>query len=161
MGLKRIVTVALTAFVLVSVGYVIYTEGASRATPGPETVPASDTAGNDDAVVYAYYFHGNVRCVTCKNIEANMRQVVEENFADEVKNGSLVMNVLNIDEPVNEHFVKDFELAHNGVVLVVRKGTEVVRFEELAKVWELTQEPETMRDYLTDATLGFLGSAAS
>ena len=52
--------------------------------------------------VEVLYFHGKQRCVTCNAIERLTREVIEENFAEELKNGTIVFHVIDISQPENE-----------------------------------------------------------
>lgn len=58
--------------------------------------------------VVAYYFHGNFRCVNCRNIERFSKEAVEKYFKDELNSGRVVFEVINVEEKGNEHFVGDY-----------------------------------------------------
>ena len=75
--------------------------------------PAAGTARN----LIAYYLHGKVRCVTCNDIEKTAREAVEASFAEELEAGRIEWRSVNYEEPGNEHFATDFELAAPCVVL--------------------------------------------
>ena len=46
--------------------------------------------------VEVMYFHGKQRCVTCMAIERHAREVVEKEFAREMKDGEVVFKVVDI-----------------------------------------------------------------
>ena len=52
--------------------------------------------------VEVLYFHSKQRCATCMAIEKNAKEAVEAEFADELKNGTLVFRTIDISEPKNE-----------------------------------------------------------
>jgi len=109
-----------------------------------------------DAKVVAYYFHGNLRCRTCQAIEAYSEEAIRSEFADELASGRLVWRVVNIDEPENEHFIKDFELVTKSLVLTEYRDGEVTRWENLKQVWQLVRDKEQFFDYVRSSTRRFL-----
>ena len=109
-----------------------------------------------DVEVVAYYFHGNLRCRTCKTIEAYSEEAIQSEFADELASGRLVWRVVNIDEPENKHFVKDFELVTKSLVLTEYQDGEVTRWENLKQVWQLVRDKEQLLAYVRSSTRRFL-----
>ena len=67
--------------------------------------------------VEVLYFHGKQRCVTCKAIERLTREVIEENFAKELKNGTIVFHVIDITQPENEAIADEYEVAFSSLFL--------------------------------------------
>jgi len=65
--------------------------------------------------VEVLYFHGKQRCVTCNAIERLTREVIEENFAKEVKNGTIVFDVIDISQPENEAIADKYEVAFSSL----------------------------------------------
>ena len=55
--------------------------------PAPDPEAAQATA---DDVVMVYYFHGNVRCATCRAIESQTHETVESDFASQLESGEVV-----------------------------------------------------------------------
>ena len=47
------------------------------------------------------YFHGKQRCLTCKAIEKIAKEVVNNQFANELENGTVVFNIVDISTPVS------------------------------------------------------------
>lgn len=123
------------------------------ALAGDEAAPTT-AAANAGTVVY--YFHGNARCATCKTIEAYADEAVHSAFAGELEDGALQWRVVNIDEPENRHFIQDFQLVTRSVVLAEYRDGEIVRFENLDKVWQLVRDKGRFLAYVQDATRGFL-----
>lgn len=60
--------------------------------------------------VEVLYFHGKRRCVTCMAIEKNAKEVVEAQFADELKSGTLIFRTIDISEPKNETIAGKYEV---------------------------------------------------
>jgi len=126
---------------------------------GQEAIPAVvDSAPAAGAETVVYYFHGNVRCATCKKIEAYADEAVHEEFGKALEDGSLQWQVVNIDEPENRHFIQDFQLVTKSVVLVEYRDGKVVRFKNLDQVWQLVRDKERFVTYVQDATREFLAA---
>ena len=64
-----------------------------------------------------YYFHATHRCPTCLKIEANARKTIETYFAEEVLNGTIIIHMLNFEEPENAALFNKFELYSSSLVL--------------------------------------------
>ena len=109
-----------------------------------------------DVEVVAYYFHGNLRCRTCRTIEAYSEEAIRSEFADELGSGRLAWRVVNVEEPENEHFVKDFELVTRSLVLTEYEDGEVIHWENLKQVWQLVRDKEQFLDYVHSSTREFL-----
>ena len=109
--------------------------------------------------VVAFYFHGNVRCATCKNIEAYADEAIHSGFAGSLEDGDLAWQVVNIDEPENRHFVQDFQLVTRSVVLVEYRDGQAVRWENLDKVWQLVRSKDLFVEYVQSETQEFLGTS--
>jgi hypothetical protein len=123
-----------------------------------EEVGAADVAAAAaDTRFIAYYFHRTLRCPTCLAIEEQAREAVEEGYEEELAAGKLEWHAVNIEEPGNEHFEDDFGLSTSSLVLVQMKGDEVVRWKDLAKVWELVREEPAFQKYVWTEVTAFLG----
>ncbi len=98
--------------------------------------------------VIVYYFHGNVRCYTCKRIEQLTSEAVTEAFVNEIKTGFVEMKVINVDEKGNSHFSKDYQLFTQSVVVSdIEKGKEK-QWKNLQKVWELVRDEKAFKEYI-------------
>ena len=109
--------------------------------------------------VVAFYFHGNVRCATCKKIEAYADEAVHSGFPEALEEGALAWRVVNIDDEGNRHFIQDFQLVTRSVVLAEIRGGKVVRWQNLDKVWQLVRDKERFVDYIQGETGDFLGTS--
>ena len=161
MKFRNVVTAVLLLFVGVSV--VVLAAKSLRSGPRPEaegkeaadeTIAASGPAMTDGVI--AYYFHGNTRCATCKNIEAYAQEAVESGFAGPLDEGRLEWRVINYELPENEHFAADFELIAASVVLVEISGGRQTEWKNLVRVWELVGEKERFVEYVRDGIGGYL-----
>jgi hypothetical protein len=107
-------------------------------------------------IIVAYYFHGNVRCVSCKTIEAYSAEAVKTGFKKELKSGVLEWRVVNVEEKGNEHFIKDYQLYTKSLVLVEMKDGKQVRWKNLERVWDLLRNKEKFLKYVQDEARAYL-----
>jgi hypothetical protein len=145
MNARRLAQVALLAVVIVTLVIVLRPQGDERSSSA-SAVQNESPAG----IVYvAYYFHGNIRCDTCRSIEAQSEAAVRDGFADELANGTLEWQVVNTDQPENAHFVEEYELTHSTLILAERESAQTRRFVSLDRVWELVHdEDDSFRNYV-------------
>ncbi|SPD76358.1 conserved exported hypothetical protein [uncultured Desulfobacterium sp.] len=106
--------------------------------------------------VIVYYFHGNFRCATCRRIEQLTREAVSENFGAELSSGALEMRVINVEEPENSHFSKDYKLFTKSVVVSDMVNGKETQWKNLQKVWELVHQQKAFKDYIRDEIRSYL-----
>ena len=94
------------------------------------------------------YFHTSFRCPTCHNIENYSEAAVHSNFADELNNGKLVWRVINVDEPENKHFIKDYQLYSKHLIISEIKDGKEVRWKDLKDVWTHVRNEEKFENYV-------------
>jgi len=179
--MKKLVTGLLLVFVLVSLGYFVYSElGAkdkessspvsgtgggteSQAANAPDqgdSLPhpplASSPALEKQSKVIAYYFHTTYRCPTCINIEAYAREAIEKGFPDALRDGKLEFRSVNVEEQGNRHFIQDYQLYSKSLVLVKLVEGKQLKWQNQTRVWELVRDKNSFIKYVQDATRSFL-----
>lgn len=65
--------------------------------------------------VEVLYFHGKQRCATCMAIEKHTKEVVNTLFADELKNGTLVFNAVDLSTPEGEKTADKYEVTWSSL----------------------------------------------
>lgn len=88
--MKRTVLLMVLSLVLVACG------------GGKSEAQKSNDQENTKDRIEVLYFHGKQRCATCMAIEQRMKETLEEQFAGELKDGTLVSRVIDISQPENE-----------------------------------------------------------
>jgi hypothetical protein len=143
----RILTLAL-------VGSAALATGAFAVAP-PRARPATGVATSPTASprTLVYYFHGTARCATCRTIEAYAHETVAGRFAADLEARSLEWRVINVDEPANSHFVRDFQLYTRSVVVVDAKDPK--RFKVLDRVWQLVRNKAAFQGYVEQEIRAF------
>ena len=160
MKAKTFVTGILLAFVAASVVYLVVKEtGAHKQqATSDEPLPASVanwTTATTGQQVIAYYFFGNVRCQTCKKIEAYTSETIAA-FTNELSTGLLEWRTANTDEREHEHFVKDYELTSRSVVLVRMMDGKQVEWKNLPLIWDLVKDKSAFQEYISEETQIYL-----
>ena len=121
----------------------------------------SPRIGNNDTTqvqpqVVAYYFHTTYWCVSCRKIEAYSKEAIESGFADQLENGTLTFQSVNINEDVNKHFIKDYQLYTKSLVICNMDYGKQVEWRNLAKVWELIRDKDAFVKYVHDEINSYL-----
>jgi len=130
---------------------------AERAEPASSARIAENVPSSPKLVVY--YFHGNTRCVTCRKIESFAKSAIESGFTAELKSGQIQFRAVNVEEPKNEHFVQDYQLATRSVVLSRIRNDKQDAWKNLDQVWTLVRDPDAFERYVVDETKRLLGGA--
>jgi small redox-active disulfide protein 2 len=113
---KQLFSAVLIGVVLGSLGIMIMREMKRPVAP-------AQSALNETGTV-VYYFHGNQRCFSCNRIESLTLKAIEGK--------GCTFKAVNLDEPENEHFVKDFGL-DTRVVVIQHNG----KINKMENVWGL------------------------
>lgn len=70
-------------------------------------------------------FHSTHRCMTCNAIEASTKYTLETYFAEEINNGKITFQIINVDDKNNEKIAEKFEAAGTALILnVIKNGKE-------------------------------------
>lgn len=157
---KTVVTIALLLFVAVSIVALVSQQSNRKAPDASETAvnDSSAAAGDGRSVdsglpedrLIVYYFHGNARCPTCLTLEAYSKEAVETGFPNELTGGRVEWQVVNFDEPWNEHFLTDFNIGFQSLVLVEIKDGRQVDYKNLEKIWDLVGNKPAYLKYVQD-----------
>jgi hypothetical protein len=117
---------------------------AAESAPAPTVVTPSVRPHR----VIAFYFHTTARCASCRAIEAYSREALESAFADELRDGRLTWQVVNVEVKGNEHYVKDYGLYTKSLVLVNEVRGKPAQWKNLEKVWQLLQDKPAFLRYV-------------
>jgi hypothetical protein len=103
-----------------------------------------------------YYFHRTVRCHSCNLIEFLSKAAVETGFGKELADGTLEFIAVNVDEEPNVHFIEDYGLSSQTVILSrVIHGREE-SWVKLDQVWNLLDHDFEFVDYVQESIRSFL-----
>lgn len=152
MNPRRIISLLLVAFVAVSIVWLVAREVSPRRSDTSPSVPSAARQ------VMVYYFHRTVRCPTCLKIEALAKQEVETSFAAELKHGDMRFASINVEEAGNEHFIKDYQLVSQALVLVDYRAGVQQRWKNLEAIWDLVDHEADFARYVRDEVRMFAGN---
>ena len=76
------------------------------------------------ALVKVLYFHGQMRCKTCMAIESETKKLLEEDFAKELRDGSLVFEVIDISKSENEKIAEKYRIAYSSLLIEKSEGVK-------------------------------------
>lgn len=154
MKARTIATVLLLVFVAASVGYLVI----AGMQPGEGSVNSSgiDVDSSSGHKVIVYYFHGTSRCVACRKIEDYTYDAIASGFPDAMKSRLIEWYTVDVDKPENNHFIEDYQLFSQSVVIVDVVDGQQKRWENLELVWHMVDNKETFTTYIQDAVQAYL-----
>ena len=154
MTAKRAILLLLLVFAATGTFYLL--AGNNKRSPSPASAEAAPPAAASAPKVIAYYFHLTVRCTTCRTIEAYSREAILNHFKSDIDRGRLEWQVVNVELPKNEHFVKDYQLFTKSVVLVHIANGKQQSYKILNDVWELVGDKAQFQAYIDKEVRGYL-----
>ena len=123
-----IINILLTVFVLS--GFLLF-PGGSPFTGG-STVSAAESGSRDQVVVYQ--FHRRFRCPSCHELEAIITKTLNTYYSGDLESGRVVFEIVNLDDKSSKHFIKEFDLLYNTVIIEDVRGGRQTRFKNLEKI---------------------------
>ncbi len=154
MKFKKILTAALLVFVAASIVYLAANFNTSAAD-NEYTTPIKDLNSLD---VMVYYIHNNTRCINCIRFEQYTKDVINDVFAEQVKNGRLAFKMANYETSANSHYIKDYKLVTKAVIVSKMKNGKQTEWKNLDKIWELVNNEVAFKAYITDEVAVYLGA---
>lgn len=113
---------------------------------------AKDSKSQDDAL-HVYYFHTNIRCVTCVSVEKKTEENLQLLFPEEMKSGKITFKALNMETPGNEDLVEQYEIY--GQTLLFVKGDSILDKTNDAFL-NAASEPEKWQNMVKETVTGIL-----
>jgi len=118
-----------------------------------------DLSSYDGRAILAVYFHGNIRCATCLEIEKMARDTVTSEFADESGPGGISWAAVNYDLPENDRYNSEFELQTPSLILMEVENGKTLRWKNLASTWDLVNDRQAFSKYVFDEMADFINQA--
>lgn len=148
---KTILTLLLAGFVLLSLGVLTY-----KSLGEEPTLPVAKPAAVEKDRLVVSYFHGKQRCPTCLKMERYAKEAVAEAFAKEVAAGQVEIRVVDTSLPANAHYIKDYDLGGNALIVAEFRGGTQRRFKNLESIWDLADNEVNFKLYVADEVRAFL-----
>jgi hypothetical protein len=124
---------------------------AIRKSGAVAAVPDGQTEGDpvkDGLVVY--YFHGKIRCPTCRSIESQSHETVQSDFTSQLESGEIAWEVLNYEEPGGVELAKKLGVDKPVVVLVRMRGGQIEDWKRLDRVWALVGDKPAFAKFVRE-----------
>ncbi|MGL5981207.1 MAG: nitrophenyl compound nitroreductase subunit ArsF family protein [Phocaeicola sp.] len=67
--------------------------------------------------VEVLYFHGKQRCITCNVIESLTKEVLEENFMEQLESGKILFKSVDISTPDGELLADKYEVTWSSLYI--------------------------------------------
>jgi len=138
---------------------------ATLLVPAPGPVLAGDILpdgclGNlNDNQVVVYYFHRKFRCQSCEVLESTLLNTMQVTYADHFGAGKLAMCIINVDDLENRHYLDQFEIFSNSIIIVKKKRGVVARFKNLESIWDISEDRDAISLMLQTEVAGFLSES--
>ena len=146
---KKIITTVLLIFVAVSIVFLLMPDSDTTiVVSDPTVVEQGDSSPVPEDRLLVYYLHGNIRCQTCETLEVLSQKAVLSNFEDQISKGTIEWKVVNYEDSGNDHFLKDFDISFQSLVIVDVKENKQLHHENLDKIWELVHDEEAYLAYV-------------
>lgn len=129
--------------------------------PLPERTPEASATVKAEAPAagkhfVAYYLHGRARCVSCTTIERLTKNALDTHFADAQKSGLMEVRLVNVETSENRHYIQDYQITNQSVILSELQDGKEVRWKNLKQVWRLLRDEKAFDDYIRTETDAFL-----
>ncbi len=121
-------------------------------TPGPPAAVASAST------LVVTYFHTTARCPSCLRIEDLTVSTLTSRFAEPLATGRMKWRHINVDDPENAHFIKEYGLYTKSVVVSEVHDGQERRWKVLDKVWKLLGDAPAFQDYVEAEVKAYLES---
>ena len=129
-------------------------EGGGMAAPPGEVASAVKNG------LVVYYFHGNMRCPTCRSIESQAYETLVDDFGPQLDSGEIVWKVLNCETPAGEPLRKKFDLMPPVVVLARMKDGAMADWKPLDRAFGLVGDKPAFREFVRGEIARMLESNA-
>jgi len=106
--------------------------------------------------ILASYFYTTYRCSSCVKIEKWSHEAIKASFPKALEEDRLVWRAVNVDEPENKHFLKDYKLFTKALVISEIKGEKEIKWKNLDKIWQLLGDQEKFSAYVTQEVRKYL-----
>jgi len=118
--------------------------------PSKKEVKTSD---NNSDKIEAYYFHFTARCTTCKTIEASAKENLETLYPNQVKQGLITFQSINLDEASSKSLAE--KLGVSGQTLLLVKGNQKINLTNEGFMYAVVK-PEKFKEIINEKVDGLL-----
>ena len=116
----------------------------------------AESKGEKGDYVRIIYFHGDYRCATCNKLEELSKMTVDQYFSEELKSGKVEFDIINYDKKENEHYVDDFQLFNQSLIVIKYKDGKQKEWKNCKKIWQLVRKDDKSLDDVKKAVNEYL-----
>jgi hypothetical protein len=84
---------------------------------------------NQKDYVEVIYFHGKQRCMTCRAIEANTKEVIYQSFANQIKQAKVRLKVVDISTEEGEKIADAYKVTWSSLFVNKWKNGKEIRHD--------------------------------
>lgn len=117
--------------------------------------PSAEQTGAADKLE-VYYFHRSARCNSCNTMGEFARNLLNERYGEEIKNGKIVFEQLNVELPENKEIAKKFQ-ASGSSLFINRIIDGEDNIEQDTAIWRALGSEESFNKHLGDKIDSYLG----
>lgn len=152
---KRYLKFCISILAIVSVAILLWNSGPIVAEEVEREHPGAESSSVHPQYV-AYYFHGNMRCPTCKKLEQYSQEGINSTQILERTGLNIPLKIVNVQIPENSHFIQDFELYSQSLVITEVKDDRISRWKNLDQIWMLVRDRDKYLQYVIDEICTFV-----
>lgn len=145
--MKQIIGRLLVVFAVFTLGYGLGRDAGLQRAMANNGASSADAGGGNRVIVY--YLHTTFRCPTCNAIERHAKELVHQDYAEQLARGVIEWHTINFQE--HEDLAQRYKLAAGAVVVAKIEHGKEVAFQRLDDVWTLYDKPEQFKRYVEDA----------
>jgi hypothetical protein len=112
-----------------------------------------NTGNSSSDKIEAFYFHFTARCTTCKTIEAEAKKDLEILYPNEVKQGLITFQSLNLEEAPNKTLAD--KLGISGQALLLVKGDQIINLTNEGFLYAVAR-PDKFKEIIKERADGLL-----
>jgi len=103
-----------------------------------------------------YYFHHTMRCESCIRIENYSFKVLQKEFPGNLKDSSILWKVINVDDTENEHFIDDYKLETQALIISKQINGKEAKWKDLDAIWDHLNDYEKFCNYMKNEIKAFI-----
>jgi len=163
--MKNILIIFLLFLLLTFAGYILTSQNNEVADSTSEVSDTGKQISDDDFVSSAeqvadkleiYYFHRTQRCYSCLTIGKYVNEIIEDSFANEIQDGTIDFQEINVELPENREIVKRFQASGSSLFInAIRNSQDDISQDE--NVWKLAGDEKQFKSYLKNKLNSLLG----
>lgn len=144
--MKKAGQIIISVFVLFTL-FVIGSKAVERYRQSETEIPQNAVTDSKSHHILVTYFHGNVRCESCRKLENYTKTMLAGVFQEELKNGLIEFRIVNVDKPENEKYIDKYGLKTKQVIVSEFDNGIEKRWKDLDRIWSLLDDEEGFKMY--------------